>query len=311
MSGIVTLTVSPCIDKSVVVPELIPDKKLMAGNVVMEPGGGGVNVARAVTKCGGQAIAVYPAGGYTGKYFNDLLEMERVQADFVTTTGFTRENIIVLDQKKNLQYRIGTPAPVMSANTWTQLCDRLYQYKDARILVASGSLPPGLSADTFAELSSIAREMNALLVADASGSALRRLLESGVFLVKPNLGELASLTGASYIKADEVIPAARKIINEYNCQVIVVSMGEAGACLVTKEVAFRATPPSVKRVSTVGAGDSMVAGMVLAMQRDASWKDVLTEGVAAGTAATLNPGTALCKPDDIRLLIPQINVAGF
>lgn len=311
MAAIVTVTASPCIDKSIVVPELIPDKKLKAGPPVTEPGGGGVNVARAICKLGGEALAVYPAGSYTGSYFNELLQKENVPADPLQTDAPTRENIILFEEKTNRQYRIGVPATELPDGTWSRLQQKIWQHKDCKILVASGSLPPGIPADAFAQLAREAKQRDILFIADTSGDALRHVLEAGVFLIKPNLGELAALTGISYIEPDQVVPAAREVVKKYHCEAIVVSMGEQGACLVTSSAAWKAKPPVVTRRSTVGAGDSMVAGITLALAEGAKWKSVLQRGVAAGTAATLNPGTALCDPADVQALIPQIELTGL
>jgi 6-phosphofructokinase 2 len=302
MPKIITLTFSPCIDKSANVPQLIPEKKLRCSAPKFEPGGGGINVARAIKKLGGEAIAVYPAGGYTGKYFNSLLEKESVPVMIIGTKNETRENIIVREVSTNNQYRFGMPGTELSASEWKQCLQVIEDLNDVEFVVASGSLPPGVPMDIYARLATISKRKNAKLVVDTAGEALKHAANEGVFLLKPNLGELASLIGIDKINNDQVEKIAQDIIKKGSCEVLVVSMGEKGAILVTKNEAYRATPPQVERKSTVGAGDSMVAGLVLALFEKRSLDDALCYGVASGTAATMNPGTELCKKEDVDML---------
>jgi 6-phosphofructokinase 2 len=168
--------------------------------------------------------------------------------------------------------------------------------------VASGSLPPGVPEDFFARLALIAKQVNAKLVVDTSGKALQEAVKVGVFLIKPNLGELSNLYGKETLTPEELPLAARSIINQGGCEMMVISMGGAGAMLVTKEAQYIIKPPPVTVKSTVGAGDSMVGAMVLALSEGFLLEDVLRYGVAAGTAATMNYGTELCKKEDTERL---------
>lgn len=308
MPKIITITFSPCIDKSTSIPSLIPEKKLKCAAPKLEPGGGGINVARAIKKLGGKAIAVYPAGGYTGKYFNALLQQENVPVKIIESSGETRENIIVLDESTNRQYRFGMPGTGLKEKEWRQCLKVIEEIKDVEFIVASGSLPPGVPLDIFARIAVIAKKKAAKLVVDTSGEALKHAANEGVYLLKPNLGELSSLIGLEKINVSEIEDIAKKVIEKGHCEVIVVSMGEGGAMLVTKNETHRAVSPSVKRKSTVGAGDSMVAGIVLALSQKKLMKEVVQYGVACGTAATLNPGTELCRREDVKKLQTLIQV---
>lgn len=309
MPRIITLTFSPCIDKSANVPQLIPEKKLRCSAPKFEPGGGGINVARAIKKLGGEAIAVYPAGGYTGKYFNSLLEKENVPKIIIEAKNETRENIIIREAATNNQYRFGMPGTELSASEWKQCLQVIEDLNDVEFVVASGSLPPGVPMDIYARLATISKRKNAKLVVDTVGEALKHAASEGVFLLKPNLGELASLIGIEKINNDQIQKAAQDIIKKGSCEVLVVSMGEKGAILVTKNEVYQATPPQVERKSTVGAGDSMVAGLVLALFEKRSLHDALFYGVASGTAATMNPGTELCKKEDVDMLFDSMRTS--
>jgi 6-phosphofructokinase 2 len=306
MSSIITITFSPCIDKSTTVPELIPDKKLKCSHPKLEPGGGGINVARAIKKLDGEATAIFPSGGYTGKYFNHLLEKENVPSVIIETVNETRENIIVLDESGNKQYRFGMPGTELNENEW-KLCLKAVEESDApEFIVASGSLPPGVPLNIYAQLARIAKNKKTKFIVDTSGEALKQAVEEGVYLLKPNLGELSYLAGKNNLHLWEAEDIAKRIIERNKCEVIVVSMGADGALLVTDKIAEMIVPPPVTRKSTVGAGDSMVAGIIFYLSTGKDIVEAVKYGVACGTAATINPGTELCRKEDVERLYKEI-----
>jgi 6-phosphofructokinase 2 len=298
MPSIITITFSPCIDKSTSVPALIPEKKLKCTAPKLEPGGGGINIARAIKKLGGEATAIFPSGGYTGKYFNHLLEKENIDVVIIETGNETRENLIVLDECGNNQYRFGMPGTALTEIEWKKCLQAVQDIQDVEFIIASGSLPPGVPADVYARLSKTAKTKMAKFIVDTSGEALKLASEEGVYMLKPNLGELSYLAGKKEIPITEVKSIAQAIIAKGKCEVMVVSMGAAGAMLVTSSNAETFTPPEVERKSTVGAGDSMVAGIVYYLKQGKSLSQAVQYGVACGTAATLNAGTELCKKAD-------------
>ena len=306
-SAIVTVTFSPCIDKSTSITSLSPDKKLLCSTPTLEPGGGGINVARAIKKLGGEAIAIFPSGGYTGKYFNHLLEAENIQVVIIETKNETRENIIVLDEETNAQYRFGMPGTALTENEWLSCLQAVKEMDDVSFIIASGSLPPGVPHDIYAMLAKIAKIKQAKFIVDTCGEPLKKAVEQGVYLLKPNLGELSFLAGKNELKGNEIEAAAKLIIKKGMCEVVVVSMGESGAVLVTKDVQVLIKPPAVERKSTVGAGDSMVAGIVYYLHKGKSILEAAKYGVACGTAATMNTGTELCHIKDVETLFEIIN----
>lgn len=306
MGKIITLTLNPALDKSISVPQLVPEKKLRCSNAKVEPGGGGINVSRAIHKLGGNSKALYLSGGFTGKQFEELMTAEHIDSVVLPMRGATRENFVVLDESSNQQYRFGMEGPEVSEQEWQQVLDLIKEETELSYLVASGSLPPGVPVDFFGRLAVIVKEKNARLIVDTSGEALQHAVKEGLFLIKPNLGELSNLYGKEKLGKEEILNAARSIISTGGCEVMAVSMGGEGAMLITIDQQFEIKPPKVTIHSTVGAGDSMVGGMVLALSNNWPLEDVLRYGVAAGTAATLNSGTELCKKEDTERLFAEM-----
>ena len=305
MSNILTLTFSPCIDKSFSIPELIPEKKLRTSIPKTEPGGGGINVARVLARLGVNATALYPSGGYTGKALDQLMAIEHIPVIAVAARNETRESIIVLETSTNKQYRFTPPAPTLSENELKKIFDRIEEINKLDFIVVSGSLPAGISPNIFSQIDAIAGKRKAKLIVDTSGEGLKYAVDQGVYLIKPNISELAYLAGKDLHTID-IVRQAKSIIKTKNCEIIVVSLNAAGAMLVTKNAAIAITPPAVKVKSTVGAGDSMVAGIVFALSRGDDIETASQYGVACGTAATLNAGTELCHKKDVEALFNQI-----
>lgn len=299
MEKVLTVTLNPAIDKSTNIPALLPEKKLRCTPPTFEPGGGGVNISRVLKNFDYASTAMFLAGGHTGNFFQKLVEKEGIETIVIPFSGYTRENLIVHDQSTGLQYRFGMPGPTIQENEWCACLKKMKEAEGFTYFVISGSNPSGVSLDFYSEAAEIVKAKKGKLVIDTSGDALKHALSMGIFLAKPNIGELSSLSGVKELDAGSVVDAAKKIIDSGHCEVLVVSMGAAGAILVTAKEYFHEAAPAIKIKSTVGAGDSMVAGMLIALQRKLSWRDVLRYGVAAGTAATMNAGTKLCTREDV------------
>lgn len=308
MSKIITITFNPCIDKSTSVKAFIPEAKLICTSPKSEPGGGGINVARAIKKLGGEATAIFLAGGYAGDYFTYLLKEENIPAVIIKSANEMRENIVIVEESTNNQYRFGMPGSLVSELEWKQVLNQVEKIKDAEFIVASGSLPPGVPLNVYAQLARIAKVNNAKFIVDTSGEPLDHAINEDVYLLKPNLAELSYLSGKKELKKEEIKNMALSILRKGKCEIMVVSMGSAGAMFVTKDLVQLLKPPQVLRKSTVGAGDSMVAGIVSSLSKGMTLIDAAKYGVACGTAATMNPGTELCKKEDAGRLFNLIKI---
>jgi 6-phosphofructokinase 2 len=299
---------NPAVDKSTSVNKLVAEKKMRCSEMITEAGGGGINVSKALKELGGESLAIFPSGGINGRLIEKIFEVLGIDFKTIPIEKETRENIVVRENDTNLQYRFVMPGASVTEQE-AQACFKIIQQlKPApEYIVASGSLPPGLPENFFARLAKIAKEQNARFVIDTSGIPLQLAAKEGVYLLKPNLSELCALAGVSYLQLNEVKNAAFNVIKKEQCEVMVVSMGAAGALLVTHDGCEQVTAPTVKKQSTVGAGDSMVAGMVWMLSQGRSLHETILFGVACGTAATMNPGTQLFTKEDVYKLYNQLN----
>lgn len=305
MKKVVTVTFNPCIDKNTTIDKLVPEKKLRCTTPTFGPGGGGINVSRALKALGMESTCIYPFGGYTGMFLNELVQNEGIHTTPVQTKKHTRENLIVYETTTNNQYRFGMPGNSIEQEEWEQILEIIKEISSDYIVV-SGSLMPGMPADIVARVAEIAKEKNSKLVLDTSGEALLKAVEVGVYLLKPNLGELSSLVGKEEINLNEVDQLGLEIIERGLCELLVVSMGEKGAKMISRDGVYHVQSPEVYKVSTLGAGDSMVAGIIYGLSEGKSFKEALQLGVAAGTAATMTPGSELCRKEDVEMLYRKI-----
>lgn len=294
---ILTVTLNPCIDKSSKLDKLKPDSKLRCSEVVNEPGGGGINVSKALQKLGTPSFALFPAGGHNGNMLCSLLKEKEILFHAVDTKVETRENWVVMETSQNNQYRFTFPGKAVQEETIVTLIDHIRSFAPAYV-VASGSLPPGLPDYFYGLIVKTARSVGAKTIIDTSGAALQALKGKGAYLIKPNIGELCKMLNVAWLDNEEVVPASRQAINDGFAEIIAVSMGPLGAWIISKEESYFAPAPDVPKKSTVGAGDSMVGGMTYMLHQHRSLKEVISFGVACGSAATMNEGTQLFKKED-------------
>ena len=276
IAPIVTLTLNPCIDESASVDHVVPDRKLRCGPPRYEPGGGGINVARAIRRLGGDALAIAPSGGAAGELLATLLRAEGVTHRPLPIAGWTRQNLNVFEESTGRQYRFVLPGPELSAAEWEACFAEVAALAPfPKFVVASGSLPPGVPDDFYARVARLTRERGGRFALDGSGAPAKRALEEGVFLVKPSLREFQHLTGLPDAEECHLVPEAKRWIEAGHCEVVVLSLGAAGILGVTAGSSERLPSPTVPVRSTVGAGDSMLAGIVLRLQQGRPLREAL------------------------------------
>jgi 6-phosphofructokinase 2 len=312
MKRIATITVNPTIDVNTSVDQVVPDKKLRCTAPRREPGGGGLNVSRAVKRLGGSSTAIFMAGGPPGEILKQLLQREELTFQALPIEGWTRENLTVHDNGSDHQYRFGMPGPEISEGEWRRCLEELSSLDPPPdFIVASGSLAPEMPDDFFGHVARISRDTGARFILDSSGPPLRRGAEEGAYLLKPNVRELQDLTGEELTDERQQERAAKRLIEDGMCEVIVISLGSGGARVITAESSQHLRSPTVPIRSKVGAGDSMVAGITLGLSRDMDLMDAVRFGVASGAAAVMTDGTALCNREDTERLYQEMLDGGY
>ena len=307
MQPIVTLTMNPALDIATATDRVVPAHKLRCAASRYDPGGGGINVARAVHALGGHAVAIFPAGGAAGEMIRHLLDEEDVAYDAIAIAGFTRESLAVEERATGKQFRFILPGPEISEEIQEYCLGQLTRRAaEADYIVASGSLPLGVRDNFYSRVATLAKSLGKRLILDTSGAALKQA-GGGVYLLKPSLRELQDLVGREIRTEREQERAAQQIIEQGRSDVVVLSLGEEGALLATAEGSerFAAIPVAVR--STIGAGDSMLAGIVLGLSRSLALNQAIRFGMVAGAAALLGSGTALCRFADVERLYAQMS----
>lgn len=299
---IVTITLNPCIDRTVSVEQILPDCKLSCSNVRDYPGGGGINVARVASRLGSNVCAYWSCGGENGQRLARFLDEESVSHKPIPIDAPTRENLIVREETSGNLFRFGMPGPLLAdteRQRWIQQIRGIPS--SVRYVVFSGSLPEGTAAVWFEDLLR-AVPHGIRVIVDTKKEALRRALDVGVYLIKPNVREMEELVGAELYDDASIERATRKIIAQHGTEVLILSLGRGGILLATADRLERIAAPSVRLRSKVGAGDAVVGGLISGLCQDMTLPEAARFGVAAGAAAVMTEGTELCQKPDVERL---------
>lgn len=304
MAPVLTITLNPTIDIASDADLVRPTHKVRTSDERYDPGGGGINVARVVAELGGEAEALFLAGGATGALLDDLLERARIPRRSFPIAGPTRISFTVHERKTGLEYRFVAAGPMVGAAE-LEPCFSALREADNPWVVASGSLPRGVPPDTLARMAETAAARGARFVLDSSGDGLAvTLRRSRVFLVKPSRGELEHFVGR---QLDErgIREAAVALVRGGAAELVAVTLGAEGVLLASAAGVVRMPALHVPVRSAVGAGDSFLGAMIFALVNGWSPDEALRLGVAAGAAAVLTPGTALCAREDVMRLYAE------
>jgi 6-phosphofructokinase 2 len=309
VSDIVTITINPAVDIFVSTARVEPTRKMRTSAPKRDPGGGGINVARVAFRLGGKVTAIYPASGAIGRLLTRLLEREGIDSIVTPSHAETRENFTAYEDDSGEQFRFVLPGSPLHRAEWEAVLHEIENIKTKpKFIVASGSVPPGVPTDFFAKVAAMAKKNGAKALVDTSGTALKAAIAEGVYLVKPNLNELSDLCGRVLDTDATRIAACRDMIKAGEAEAVALTLGADGALLVTREAVWRAQPMTIEAVSTVGAGDSFLGGMVAALAQGETLEEAVRVAVAAGFAAVMRPGTELCHKEDVERLMPRVRV---
>ncbi|WP_427383742.1 1-phosphofructokinase [Janibacter sp. G56] len=296
---IITLTPNPSVDRAIVIDDLRRGEVHRATSSRIDPGGKGINVSRALTAQGGETLAVMPLGGAEGHLLGDLLDQAGVAHGAVEVAGSVRMNISVLEPDGTTT-KLNEPGPELSpAEVDALLTATLDRADTADWIVGCGSLPPGVPTDLYATLVTRLRDRGGRVAIDTSGAPMAAAVAARPHLIKPNHEEFAELVGRDLPTMGDVRDAARELVAD-GIEIVAVSLGGDGALLVTAEDTVHARATIERPLSTVGAGDCMLAGLLHGLTLGQPAAEALRTGVLWGAAAVTLPGSLVPSPADLR-----------
>lgn len=299
---IYTCTITPSLDYTTYLPSFKTGELNRSEDVHYYPGGKGINVSRVLKRLDIDSVAIGFAGGFVGEYIETFLHEEAIQTDFIETTEITRINVKI---KADEESELNGPGPNITKVQQQLLVDKVQAMNKGDWFVLAGSLHESIPASFFEGLARICENNEVHFVLDTSGPALKKLIHTKPFLVKPNADELGELFDTTITTKQEAFHYAKKLIT-LGIQHVVVSMGGEGALLVTKEVALAAEAPKGQVVNTVGAGDSLVAGFLASFVQNENAIEAFRYGVASGSATAFR--SDICERAGVLELIDEVKI---
>lgn len=305
---IYTVTLNPAVDRELTVGDIAFDTVLRASDWRVDCGGKGFNVARMLKSLGVESTALGFAAGKTGELLSDRLQSLRIETDFVWVQGETRTNVSIVSSENGRYVKVNEPGPTIDEDDITRLMGKIQaRVRAGDWWVLAGSLPPGVPSDFYGEIISIIRSAGARVVLDTSSEALQKSCSAGPLLVKPNVEEAHELTGLPVGDTHEIARAAAAICCLGPANVI-VSLGKDGALLVDGEDVWQAASPSILEKNPIGAGDSMVAGIVWGLSEGTEFPEALRRGIACGAATASRSGTTVGTKTQVNELLLQVQL---
>lgn len=305
---ILTVTLNPALDLSTAADEVCPDQKLRCDKPLVDPGGGGINVSRAIKIIGGQSTAMVALGGATGTRIAGMLKADGLSVIRLTAPGETRQSLAVTDRASGSQYRFVMPGPEWhKAHVSDMMAAIAEAARAGGWVVVSGSNPPGVAPGFEQMLTVGLKDGRAKLLVDTSGDALRALAGSStpVDVLRMDSHEAEDLAGRALPLRSDSAAFAAGLVRDGAAKSVIVARGADGSVIAGEDGAWHAEAAKVPVVSAVGAGDSFVAGFVLAVARGQPVEEALALGAAAASAAVMTPATDLCHGHDVERLYAE------
>mgnify|MGYP006273768777 FL=1 len=305
---LITLTLNPAVDKTIYLNDFAIGEVNRPQKVRKDAGGKGINVSKVAAKLDHPTTAFGFLGGAAGEFIKNEINKLQIKQDFVELNDETRTNLKIVDQDDHIETEINEAGAKVTTEELAALKKRVLAKASAGdSLVLTGSLPPGVPDDIYAELIKKLQEKDVKTFLDASDTALKEGIKAKPFLVKPNQAELERLVGRELFTLEDIITAAKRIQNN-GPKIVVISRGSQGSLAISTAGNFKITAPEVEPHSTIGAGDTLVAALAIKLEAGLSLSEALRYSAAASANSVTQPGTQLCKPDEIADLIDKVKV---
>jgi len=303
---IYTLTPNPSIDRTVTIPEIQFNSVLRSKNVRLDWGGKGFNVSRALAQFGVESMAMAWVGGGTGKMLADGLQRLGIQTDFVWVDEETRTNTMAIEEEGDWHIKVNEPGPSISKGDVAQLMQKAESYAmKGDLWVLSGSLPPDVPEEFYADLINMIKSRGAKVYLDASGAPLRYGCQAGPFLVKPNHHEAAQIVGFAIDDQEDAKRAALPFLR-MGVEYFALTMGAQGLLMATQSEMVFATPPKINVHNTTGSGDTAMAAIIYAQLKGMSLVETAQWAAATSAASVETVGVSEFSIERIQELLPQI-----
>ena len=306
---IYTVTLNPAVDRELVVDKLTFDTVLRASEWRVDCGGKGFNVARMLQSLGTASVALGFAAGKAGELLDEALQSLGIETGFVWVQGETRTNVTIVSADHSHHIKVNEPGPTILGDDLAQLTQKMRGLaRSGDNWVLAGSLPPGVPPSIYADMITILQSAGAQVFLDTSDEALRQACQANPFIIKPNAEEAQALTGLP-INTPAEIAAAGKAIQAMGAGNVIISLGQQGALLVDGRRAWLAASPEIEERNPIGAGDSMVAGLVWGLSQGQSMPEALRRGIACGAATASQSGTAVGSLAQVKALLTQVQLS--
>jgi 6-phosphofructokinase 2 len=301
---VVTLTLNPAIDISSEADVVRHTHKTRTANEAIEPGGGGINVARVLNRLGSNLCALFLGGGMTGRVLDNLLARAGIERRMIEIAGDTRISLTIVETSTGHEFRFVPQGPEVSSEE-AEAAFQAVSAIECEYFVASGSLPRGVPVDFYARLCRALSDRGTRFILDTSGEPLRAALDcGGIFLIKPSRGEFEVFAGRK-LSREELRTEAERLVSEGKAENVAITLGRDGAVFAGRSGSHSSPAIPVEACSAVGAGDSFLAGMIYGFSKGRSAEDAFRVGLAAGAAAVLSCGSELAKPEDLKRLVGE------
>lgn len=308
---IYTVTLNPAVDRELTVGEFAFDTVLRASESRVDCGGKGFNVSRMLASLGAKSVALGFAGGKSGELLAEMLADLNVETAFTWIEGETRTNVSIVTENHDRYLKVNESGPTVSEAAQAALLAQVAQLaQPGDWWVVAGSLPPGVPKNMYAQLVRLIQSRGAQVILDTSGEALAVACGERPFLIKPNEIEAAALSGVAVNNPQDAVTAVQKI-KQLGPQNVIISMGKAGAIFSDGQMAWLAETPVIQESNPIGAGDSMVGGLVYGLSRGMPLPNALEWGLACGAATASLAGTAVGTLPQVQALLAQVKIKQF